>query len=97
MDINDNVKELLKYRNDIESSFLKIKDSDPGKARFYSLMLSEIDERIRFHKNAAVQRNFSRVLAGQKRANKNIRFLTRFFIFIMFLQLAVVLLLIALK
>ena len=94
--MDDKVRELLKFRKDIESSFLKIKDSDPGKARFYSLMLSEIDDRIGFYRNVASQRNHNKIIEKQSRINKNVDFLARFIIFISLAQLAVLLALILL-
>lgn len=89
-DIRDRVRRLSEQKKEIASDFLKLKNPDLDKARLYSLMISEIKDDIGFHLNVARKRKRNRTFAKQSRINVKMAFLTKFFMFMMILQLAVI-------
>jgi hypothetical protein len=96
-DIRDRVRRLSEQKRELASDFLKLKNPDLDQVMFYSLMISEIKDDIDFHLNIASQRKRNRAFAKQSRINVKMAFLTKFFMFMMILQLAVIAALILLR
>jgi hypothetical protein len=94
--MDNDIKNLLKQRKEIASDFNKLKNLDSDKAMLYTLMISEMDDRIGFYINQAKEKKRSIAFEEQGKIKRKIDFLA-LLVFIMILQLIVIAALIMLR
>ena len=94
--MDNDIKKLLKQRKEIASDFNKLKNPDSDKAMLYTLMISEMDDRIGFYTDQAKEKVRSIAFERQTRIKRNTDFLV-LLVFIVILQLIMIAALITLR
>ena len=94
--MDNDIKKLLKQRKEIASDFNKLKNPDSDKAMLYTLMISEMDDRIGFYTDQAKEKRRSIAFERQTRIKRNTDFLV-LLVFIVILQLIMIAALITLR